>query len=117
MYIYATIYICKPRIHSSLSSISLRTRENSVIGLVKTAGSAFRLWSIVQGRNIPPLPRVPESLCLGNGILELVSRTRPLATPREVFTEEEEEGSLLFRAAFVSSRIINVPLGRLLLLS
>lgn len=60
---------------------------------------------------------MPESLCLGNGILELVSRTRPLATPREVFTEEEEEGSLPFRAAFVSSRIINVPLGRLLLLS
>lgn len=88
-----------------------------MIGLVKTAGSAFRLWSIVQGRNIPPLPRVPESLCLGNGILELVSRTRPLATPREVFTEEEEEeASLPFRAAFVSSRIINVPLGRLLLL-
>lgn len=61
---------------------------------------------------------MPESLCLGNGILELVSRTRPLATPREVFTEEEEEeASLPFRAAFVSSRIINVPLGRLLLLS
>lgn len=69
---------------------------------------------------------MPESLCLGKPYPQparLVSRTRPLAAPRELFTEEEEEeeGSLLFRAAFVSSptfspRIINVPLGRLLLL-